>query len=384
MNEVIEKKKPTPRKRAVKKETPKSKVVVKVESTKKVENQLVVLENLKPVPFFTKGDDVDEILQKIKADALLHTPDLSTGKGRAAITANISRVTDSKTYLEAEGKALAVEFKSIPAKIDANRKKVKDFLAELQVELRKPLTDWEAEQAELKAKKIADDLAKELAEKVELLHELAIAENKLFDIEVAAENERIKAAEIAKTARLKQEKIDNDKRVAEEASAKAKLEAEQLAQQKIDDAQAQKQKAINDKVNADNELLAAKAREDLLKKQAEQTRLNNKWLAYISEAYAINDQLNAEAEQKRLAGLAEVKRLASIETERLAGIERQRVDRQRIEDEQADRKADEMHRGSIHRAILQALVTNDIDPEVAKNMIRLAAKGLLPNLTINY
>ena len=77
-----------------------------------------------------------------------------------------------------------------------------------------------------------------------------------------------------------------------------------------------------------------------------------------------------------------VEKVESTETARLAEVNRQNLERQRISDEEAARKSDEMHRDSIHRAILQALVTNDIDQEVAKKMIRLAAKGLLPQLTI--
>ncbi|RKW72007.1 hypothetical protein D5S11_19695, partial [Bacillus sp. L75] len=89
-----------------------------------------------------------------------------------------------------------------------------------------------------------------------------------------------------------------------------------------DDAQEAKQKAIDDKIKADAELVAANAREKLLNEQAAQNKLNAEWLAYISEAYQINDDINSKAEQAAYEAIAEQLRLKSIEDERLAGIER--------------------------------------------------------------
>ena len=378
--------KPAPRKRSTVKKSPaKAKTVEKVESTEIVANpvfvetaelNLLVMSNgtqLSKSDFFVTGDDIDSVLESIKKEVSSHVPDITTAKGRAAITKTVSLVTSCKTYLEDQGKDLSAEYKTIPGKIDKNRAKVKEYLTDLQAEIRKPLTDWQEDQAKLKAEQEEKEAAEKLRVEIDNCHEIALLMNEKFDRDLEEEK-----------ARLAQEKIDSDKRIAEEAAAKAKLEAEQLAQKKIDDAKAAEKKAIDDKAKADRELLESQANEKRLKDQAEQTRLNNEWLAYISEAYAINDQLNAEAEQKRQADIAEQNRLASIETARLGEVNRQNLERQRIADEEAARKSDEMHRGSIHRAILQALVTNDIDQEVAKKMIRLAAKGLLPQLTINY
>ena len=349
-----------------------------------MKNQLVVLENLNTVPFFTKGDDVDDILRRIKEDALLHVPDLSTGKGRAAITANITRVTESKTYLEAKGKELAAEYKAIPAKIDQNRKKVKDFLAELQVELREPLTNYENEQAEIKAEKIADDLAEKKAKEKDELWDFALMELKVFNIELEAEKARLAEEERVEQARLAQAKIDSDALIAKQAAEAATIEAERIAQKAIDDAQELKQKAINDKIQADKDLLASQAREKLLNEQAEQDKLNNEWLAYISEAYQYNDQLNVKAEQKRQQDIAEQSRLASIETERLAGIERARLAQKAIDDAAAVRLADTNYKSSVKKEILDILLANNVPEGHARTMIQLAANKKLPKLTINY
>ena len=342
-------------------------------------NQIAVLETLKPVTFFTKGDDVDDILAKIKKDALLHVPDLSTGKGRAAIKANITRVIESKTFLEAKGKELAVEYKAIPAKIDSNRKKVKDFLAALTVELRGPLTSWEADQAKIKADKLAQDLADQQAAKKESDHEIALFMNADIDRDIAKAKADRLAAEEVEQARLKQVQIDNDIRIAAEATA----DAERLAQQAIDDAQAQKQKAIDDKIKSDDELVAANAREKLLNEQAAQNKLNVEWLAYITDAYEINDFINNQKLLKQQAIDAENNRLAAIETERLAGIERQIVQAAQEKAAQDKLESNKKHVGAVRGEIKDHLITScGLDNDVATSVVKALLKT--NRITINY
>ncbi len=57
---------------------------------------------------------------------------------------------------------------------------------------------------------------------------------------------------------------------------------------------------------------------------------------------------------------------------------------QREKNEESARLANKEHVRSVNRAILDVLEENDISTGVAMNVIRLAAKGLLPQLTINY
>jgi hypothetical protein len=282
--------------------------------------------------------------------------------------------------LEVKGKELAVEYKAIPAKIDQNRKKVKDFLAELQVELRKPLTDWEAEQAKIKAKKIADDIAAKEAKEKDELWDFALMELKLFNIELEAEKTRLAAEELAEQARLAQAKIDSDALIAKEATEKAG----QLAKQAIIDAQIAEQKAIDDKLLADKHLLESQARQKLLEEQIAQTKLNNEWLSYISEAYQVNDELNSKAEQLAYESAAEKSRLAAIETERLAGIERALLAQKVIDDAENSRLTDTNYKSSVKKGILEVLIANDIPEDHARAMIQLAANKKLPKLTINY
>lgn len=48
------------------------------------------------------------------------------------------------------------------------------------------------------------------------------------------------------------------------------------------------------------------------------------------------------------------------------------------------READKENRRNVHKGILSVLVKNGISEEDGKTVIKLAAKGLLPKLIINY
>ena len=95
---------------------------------------------------FTSANSIDPYLAHIRAEIDSFVPDLTTKKGRDAIASMAYKVSQSKSALEAVGKALADEAKEIPKKIDATRKHVKDTLDSWRDEVRKPLDDWQAEQ----------------------------------------------------------------------------------------------------------------------------------------------------------------------------------------------------------------------------------------------
>lgn len=78
--------------------------------------------------------------------------DTSTAKGRAEIKSMAFAVTRSKTALDNLGKTVVDELKAIPKLVDANRKAMRDALDALAEQVRKPLTDWEAQESERKRK----------------------------------------------------------------------------------------------------------------------------------------------------------------------------------------------------------------------------------------
>ena len=115
---------------------------------KETETALVVLEPTTVLAVFTEADKVDPILAAIKKIVAEFTPDTATANGRAEIASIAHKVARSKTYLGGIGKDLVDQYKEIPKKIDANRKRIRDELDALKDEVRRPLTKWEESENE--------------------------------------------------------------------------------------------------------------------------------------------------------------------------------------------------------------------------------------------
>lgn len=323
--------------------------------TKQESKKLTLVENVELVPFFTKGDSVDSVLEKIAVEARAHVPDVSTDKGRKAITANVTKVTKSKTYLESQGKGLAAEYKAIPKRIDENRRKVKEFLNDLQDEVRLPLTKWEEEQARIKAEEEARIEAEKLAEKVEAAHELGLMMNDNFD------REKLEAEELAK-----QQRIAHEQKIKDEAEAKAQADA----QKAIDDAKAAEQKAIRDAEIAEQQRQEQARQAEQARIQAEeQARIN----AERAERQRIQDQKDAELAAQRAA-----------EQARQVEIQRQQQEEKRIADEKAAREADVENRKSKNNIAKSSLMELGLDEAKAIEVVKAIATGRVLNVTINY
>jgi len=179
-------------------------------------NDLILIEKKDLMSVFTKRDCITPLLDKIKQAATQELFDVTNDKGRKAIASMAYRVAQSKTYIESHGKNLAAELKELPKMVDSNRKYARDFLDNLKEQVRKPLDDWEAEQAAIL-----------LSAKVLLDHAEAIICNTDWDLAVKAENDRIA-----------KERLDYEAKVFADAKIKAKIEADEKARREIIDAEA--------------------------------------------------------------------------------------------------------------------------------------------------
>jgi len=119
-------------------------------------NLSIVLEKDNAIAVFT-GEAMDETLIKIEKEVLSFVPDTSTAKGRKEIASLANKVAKSKVALDGAGKTLVSDWKSKAKLVDVSRKTARDFLDNLKVKVRLPLTEWEneekrkQEEAELKA-----------------------------------------------------------------------------------------------------------------------------------------------------------------------------------------------------------------------------------------
>ncbi len=317
---------------------------------------LVVIEKSSAMAVFTNNEPLDLIIEKIEKEARSLVPDVTTKKGRDAIASMAHKVARSKTYIDNAGKDLVAELKALPKQIDESRRIVRERLDALKDEVRRPLTEWEAEQERIKAEEAAKIKAEEDRKKFESDHEIALLMNDAFDRELAEKKAEAERQRIAHEEELKRQAAEQAKREAEEKAA-AELAA---AKKREEDAIAARAKA---------ELLAKQAQE-----RAEQEARDAAAKAEAEKKAAIEaeqrkaqeeaDRIKREAEQKEAARLAEEKRIA---------------------DEKAKREADVKHRKAVGTEIVNALTTNtSISREQAIEVLKALMDGLVPRTQINY
>ncbi|HFN1199523.1 TPA: hypothetical protein ACHBXG_002813 [Klebsiella pneumoniae] len=317
---------------------------------------LVVIEKKNAMAVFTNNDQLDPLIEAIEKEARSLVPDVTTKKGRDAIASMAHKVARSKTYIDNAGKDLVAELKALPKQIDESRRVVRERLDALKDEVRRPLTEWEAEQERIKAEEamnalhaealaMNEDFDRQLAARIESDHEMALLMNDAFDREQAekkAEAERLRIA--------REEEI---KRLAEE---KAKREAAEKAQREIDAAAAREREAILAKERAEREQREAAERAEREKQAAVE--------AERRKAQEEADRIRREAEQREQARLAEEKRKA---------------------DEQARREADVKHRKAVGVEVVKALMANtSLTRDQAIEVLTAVKDGRIPHTGISY
>lgn len=133
------------------------------------ENSLVEIRQASALEVFTTAERIEAVLARVEAKArkeIVGTVD--TAKGRKEIASLAYKVAQTKTYIDEVGKALVADMKELPKQIDANRKLFRERLDALKDELRKPLTEWEAEQERIaKEKAEAEAAAKARADRIQ-------------------------------------------------------------------------------------------------------------------------------------------------------------------------------------------------------------------------
>lgn len=326
---------------------------------------------------FINDEFIEGLIKDIREKASSVVGDLNTVKGRRAYISMASNVRSTKTAIDEAGKKLVAEMKKRPALVDASRKKVRDSLDELAVEIRKPVTDWEVEQERIKAEeemnaKYEEALAmniefdRQRSAKIEADHEMALLMNEKFD------RDREEARQKAEQA-----KREHEERIKREAEEKARREADEAAKREIEAAAAREREATLAKERAEREAkeLAEKAERDRI--EAEQRAEREK-----KEALA-------KAERERIAAEEKAKREKeeAIQRERAAAEAREQArlaEEKRIKDEEARRAADKEHRKIINNKALQDLIAAGVPEECAKLCIMAIAKGNITAISINY
>ena len=119
---------------------------------------LISVEDIDPLEVFT-NDGVKPIIEAIRDKATDFEADASTVKGRKEIASMAAKVSRSKTFLDGIGKELVADWKAKAKVVDISRRTIRDELDKLKEEIRKPLTDWEAEE-QARADRLSAEIAK--------------------------------------------------------------------------------------------------------------------------------------------------------------------------------------------------------------------------------
>ncbi|HAX3607464.1 hypothetical protein HCX06_08800 [Escherichia coli] len=317
---------------------------------------LVVIEKKNAMAVFTNNDQLDPLIEAIEKEARSLVPDVTTKKGRDAIASMAHKVARSKTYIDNAGKDLVAELKALPKQIDESRRVVRERLDALKDEVRRPLTEWEAEQKRIKAEEamnalhaealaMNEEFDRQLAAQIESDHEMALLMNDAFDREQAD-----------KAAEAERQRIAHEEEIKRMAAAAAAREVEQRAQREREEAAHREAVLKAQAEQAERDRIAAEKKAEADKQAAIE--------AERRKAQEEADRIRREAEQREQARLAEEKRKA---------------------DEQARREADVKHRKAVGTEIVKALLANtSLTRDQAIEVLTAVKDGRIPHTGISY
>jgi hypothetical protein len=346
---------------------------------------------------YTTAGGLDPWLERIRTEVSTLKPDLTTKKGRDEIASVSFKVRKAKTALDDLGLALATELKEAPKKIDAERKRMREILDALAVEVRQPLTEWEeAEEAKVriineKIKAIelygADCLNSEALSGQITALEFLVIDDEYGDFKEAAlelkddhlrkmrtnfatlqkaEADAIELAKLRHEAAEREQK-EREQRIAEEAAQKARdaaaaeiVERERLAAKAIADAEA-----------------LAKATKDA----ADRRELELQLQASEAERKRVEQEQKSAQDAKDAAERAERDKAAAIQREK----DRAAQEAAMLLAEAKRREENKAHAKKINNAAMQAIMDNgNVTQEQATAIVIAIVKGQVPNVVINY
>lgn len=316
-------------------------------------------------------------------------PDMNTAKGRDLVRSAAAKVAKFKSHIDKSRLEITAEKRREIAEINASSKVLIEGLAEIQDEVRAPLTAWEtAEKAreELVESTIARIKAAALVTISDTAASVSARGNEIYEIEIDPEvfRKRTDEATEAQAATIKSlHEAMNVLREREEAQAElAKMkaveaerlakEAEELRQREAAEAAARAEQEAKEREERLKQEAADKARRDA-EQAAEQARL-----AAEREAQRQIDEANERAAAAERAAQAERDRIAAekAEEQRIAAA-------QAAEEERRQKNA--AHRRKIMGAVKQSIMeVGGITEEAAMAIVRAMAKGNVPHVVVQF
>lgn len=350
------------------------------EQAKTESTSLVVIQPTDVRAFFVESKNLDSILTEIETLATKFDPDVSTAKGRKLIGSQAYAVARTKTFIDGLGKELVDAEKEIPKRIDATRKKVRDFCDELQARVRKPLTDYEnAEKSRVAA----------LDQRLNEIHQIGsvagldilpsetitawIGKLEAISVDATWDEYQDRAALAKEAAKVKLEAFLQTRLTWEAQQAEiARLKAEQEEKDRI---QREQQIAAQARHEAEQKALREKLESEQRERAAKDALLK-------AEQDAKDAQQRLEQERKDAAERAELATKRALELERQRQIDEQN----RIAQEEEQRKAEAAAKAANieHQKLINNEILDDMQAyalskglEVSRDTLRVLLAGMV-------
>lgn len=341
-------------------------------------------------------EQVDALLDRIRAEVRSFAPDTSTAKGRDAIKSLAYKVSRTKSAIDDAGKALNEDARKQINAVDAGRKKIRDALDALRDEARKPLDDWEAaEEARVAALKrrfdalVIGDMSNSASSEIAAVLE-AVERTEIGDDWQEYQGEAAIAKDKA-IASLRAAFAAAEKREADAAELEA-LRREKAAREEADRIAAEKAAAEERRLAAEKAEAERQERIEREKKEAAERAASEAEARARAEAARVAREADERAEAERRAA---AKREADLQrqveeqkqaAERAAQAERDRAaaERKAEEEARARREANKARRAKLREQIVSAL--RSIDP--GENQMGAIADalmaGAIPNVRVEF
>ncbi len=371
---------------------------------------IVALVEATPVIVLTDREKYSAFYEAMKAECDLHVPDLTSEKGRKAISSLAYKVARTKTAIDDAGKKLNEEARARINAVDESRREIRAQLDALRDDVRRPLTDWE--EAEKERAKVAaeeldtiramkrvdlDDAAANVAERIATLTAMSIdaavhassvgyAESLRLDAIdalttahqrlVREEEERAELARLREEAAARELRDERERQEREEAERQRRDAEEAEARRIAAEAAAAEAKAQAETQQRAREEAAAKAAAERAQAEAERKAREEREATERAHAEAL-------AAEKRRADQAEAARKA--EADRIAKEEAAaKAEAQQVAAEQARREADRAHRGKIMGEAKAAIISCGVDEQTAKAIVLAIAANNVPHISIAF
>lgn len=331
-----------------------------------------------PAIVYRDSEALEGLIAEIETEIGAAEIDLSSEKGRSAISSRSASISRRKVQITNAGKALTEEWRVKTAAVNSIKSSAEKRLDELRDLARKPLSDWEA------AEKARKDRIAETIEQIdrygvvqidttvaEIDHRLAwlslldITEETFGEFDIRARGARERVTESLTNARGRIEAADHER--AELAALRAENErnAREQAAKEADERAAQAEK---------DRIAAAETR---IQRETEERVAREKQAEF--------DRIRADEEAKTRAAEAEAAK-ARQEAERLKREEEDRVAAENARKAEDDRRAaDREHRSEIMRLAKEALMEHGgVKEDAAKKIVLAIVAGSIPNTSIKF